>query len=292
MFNSSPSWIASAALYLNIIILTTIISSCYNELNTEPITDLNGYELVWSDEFDSDGAPSPKNWRYEYGFIRNQELQYYKSTNAICDSGFLIIEAKRDSIPNPIYEPGSQKWKEQREYAQYSSASLYTLGRHSWMFGRFEMRAKIDIGKGLWPAFWTQGVKGGWPYNGEVDIMEYYKGNILANIAWGSSQNGKAIWNSFRKPVSDLGGEEWAKEFHVWRMEWDSLQIQLYLDDMLLNSVDLSETCNQDAEGKNPFLQPLYIIINLAVGGVSGDPSSTTFPAYYLIDYIRVYQKL
>jgi beta-glucanase (GH16 family) len=204
----------------------------------------------------------------------------------------LIIEGKRDSILNPDYKPGSQKWQRQRKYAEYTSASLYTEGLHSWKFGRFEMRAKIDISPGLWPAFWTEGVSGGWPYSGEIDIMEYYQGNVLANIAWGAAQQGKAIWDSFRKPVSELGGEEWAKEFHVWRMDWDSLKIVLYLDDTLMNTADLSDTYNQNAEGMNPFLQPQYIKINLAIGGgAGGDPSSTAFPVYYKIDYIRVYQK-
>ena len=144
----------------------------------------------------------------------------------------------------------------------------------------------------MWPAFWTEGIYGGWPYSGEVDIMEYYQGNVLANIAWGSAQ-GKAIWDSYRKPVSELGGEEWAKEFHVWRLEWDSLKINLYLDDVFMNSVNLSETYNQDKEGKNPFLQPHFIKVNLAIGGsAGGDPSSTVFPVYYKIDYIRVYQKI
>jgi len=75
-------------------------------------------------------------------------------------------------------------------------------------------------------------------------------------------------------------------------MDWDHNSIRLYLDDVLLNTADLSATFNRDKEGKNPFLQPHYITVNLAVGGTAGgDPTHTKFPAYYEIDYIRVYQK-
>ncbi|MBU2493127.1 MAG: glycoside hydrolase family 16 protein [Bacteroidetes bacterium] len=275
------------------IIFITSFFSCTKENVIETEDNSNDYTLVWSDEFEIDGQPNPRNWGYEYGFKRNQELQYYRSTNSWCVNGLLVIEAKRDSFPNPIYKPGSSKWQEQRKFAEYTSASLHTQNRHSWMFGRIEMRAKIDIGAGLWPAFWSQGISGGWPYNGEIDIMEYYQEKILANFAWGATQQGKAIWDSYRKPVSELGGADWAAEFHVWRMEWDSLQISIYLDDVLLNNVNLSETFNKDAEGKNPFLQKHYIIINLAIGGnAGGDPTPTVFPVKYQIDYVRVYQKL
>ncbi|MCX6170215.1 MAG: glycoside hydrolase family 16 protein [Ignavibacteriales bacterium] len=273
--------------------LVLLLISCKKDTIVQTEYNSDGYNLVWSDEFDEDGQPDPKNWGYEIGFIRNQELQYYKPSNASCENGFLIIEAKRDSIINPKYKPGSSKWQEQRKYSEYTSASLHTQNRKSFKFGRIEIRAKIDIGAGLWPAFWTQGVSGGWPYNGEVDVMEYYQEKILANFAWGAAQSGKAIWDSYRKPVSELGGEEWAKNFHIWRMDWDSTQIRISLDDLLLNSVDLSETINKDAAGKNPFLQPHYLIINLAIGGTAGgDPKPTPFPVFYVIDYVRVYQKL
>ena len=123
--------------------------------------------------------------------------------------------------------------------------------------------------------------------------MEYYDNKILANIAWGGEKKWQPVWNTFKLPLDSLRmkDSDWSDRFHVWRMDWDKDSIKLYLDDRLMNAVGLDETFNRDKEGRNPFMQPHYIIINLAVGGTAGgDPSETKFPAFYEIDYIRVYQ--
>jgi len=77
-------------------------------------------------------------------------------------------------------------------------------------------------------------------------------------------------------------------------MDWDSQSIKLYVDGILLNTVDLSKTTNPTDRGpKNPFRQPHYLLLNLASGGnAGGDPSQTTFPMRYEIEYVRVFQKL
>ena len=142
-----------------------------------------GYKLVWSDEFNKHGRPDPNKWTYERGFVRNRELQWYQPENARCENGLLIIEGRRERKVNPRYRPDSRNQMERREYAEYTSASLTTRGLHSWQYGRFEMRGRIDTRDGLWPAFWTLGVEGPWPGCGEIDIMEYYRGMLLANAA-------------------------------------------------------------------------------------------------------------
>lgn len=249
------------------------------------------YELVWSDEFDQDGRPDPANWTYERGFVRNAELQWYQPENAWCENGLLIIEARRERVPNPRHDPERRDWRSEREYAEYTSASVTTRGLHSWQYGRFEMRARIDPRDGLWPAFWTLGVEGRWPATGEVDIMEYYRGMLLANVAWASAEPGRARWADTRHPIAELGGSDWADEFHVWRMDWNEDEIRLYVDDSLLNTVDLDETFNKDGTETNPLRHPHYLILNLAVGGTNGgDPGATDFPARYEIDYVRVYR--
>ena len=98
------------------------------------------YKLVWADEFDKDGPPDPCNWTYERGFVRNQELQWYQPDNARCENGLLIIEGRRERKPNPRYNPESNDWKVNREFAEYTSACVTTRRLHSWMYGRFEMR--------------------------------------------------------------------------------------------------------------------------------------------------------
>jgi len=112
-----------------------------------------GYELVWADEFDKTGRPDPNNWTYEQGFVRNRELQWYQPENARCKDGLLIIEARRERKPNPHYDPAADSWRRSRRHAEYTSACLITRGLHSWTYGRFEMRARIDTRAGMWPAF-------------------------------------------------------------------------------------------------------------------------------------------
>ena len=249
-----------------------------------------GYELAWSDEFDRDGAPDPANWRFERGFTRNEEAQWYQPENARVEGGMLIIEGRREQVANPNYDSTATDWRRSRKFAEYTSASLNTRGLHSWQYGRFEMRGKIDTRSGIWPAFWTLGTAGGWPAGGEIDIMEYYRGMLLANAAWSDAQR-KAVWDDSRLPITQLG-PGWSDSFHVWRMDWDENEIRLYVDDRLLNTIDLRTTFNGDAARKNPLRAPHYILLNLAIGGMNGgDPSVTEFPSRFEVDWVRVYRK-
>ena len=244
-------------------------------------TGTSEWRLVWADEFNTDGAPDPKNWRFEQGFVRNNELQWYQPDNARCQNGMLVIEARRDGRPNPNYKAGSTNWKTSRPTIDYTAASLNTNGLQKWQYGRFEMRGRIDTRAGLWPAFWTLGTSGEWPSNGEIDIMEYYRGMLLA-----------AKWSSTKKALTTCNDSNWAQQFHVWRMDCDESAIKLYVDDQLLNEVKLTDTINGDGSGKNPFKQPHYVLLNLALGGDNGgDPAPTQFPAKFEVDYVRVYQK-
>ncbi len=271
------------------------LGSIANERTTEPDRSADAYQLVWAEEFDSPGRPSDDNWSYENGFTRNREAQWYQPDNAFVQDGVLVIEARRERRRNPDFDASSSDWRASREFADYTSASLTTKGKHEWTFGRFEMRGRIDIRQGLWPAWWTVGYARPWPGGGEIDMMEYYAGDILANACW-KAEGGRweQHWDTSKTPVAELAGdstpEQWASEFHVWRMDWTENRIDLYIDDRLLNSIDLSETFNPD--GSNPFHEPHYMIVNLALGGTNGgDPSMTEFPARFEVDYIRTYQK-
>jgi len=257
-----------------LIFLSAVCSFFITPADAQP--SYENYKLVWSDEFEGSGLPDPNNWGYEKGYVRNNELQYYtekRLENARMENGNLIIEARRDN------------WNGN----EYTSASLYTRGKREFQYGIFEIRAKIDIRKGSWPAFWTLGVSEEWPSNGEVDIMEYYNGKLHANVAWGTNTRWEAKWDSQTKAVDD----EFAKDFHIWRMHWTEEKIDLYVDDFLQNTTDLSTTINGNlAKLRNPFHQKAYIMINQAIGSNGGDPSGTTFPIQYIIDYVRVYQEV
>ncbi|GAB3731748.1 hypothetical protein GCM10028816_29270 [Spirosoma lituiforme] len=253
---------------------------------------LPGWRLAWADEFTIDGAPDPKNWAFEQGFVRNNERQWYQPDNARCQNGMLVIEARREQRPNPNYKAGSRDWKMKRSTIDYTSASLTTNGLRQWQYGRFEMRARIDTRAGMWPAFWTLGTAGEWPSNGEIDIMEYYRGMLLANVAWGTNKRWTANWRSTKKLLTTFNDPDWSNQFHVWRMDWDETAIKLFVDDLLLNEVKLADTINGDGSGKNPFRQPHYVLVNLALGGDNGgDPEPTKFPARFEVDYVRIYQK-
>jgi beta-glucanase (GH16 family) len=254
----------------------------------EAITTPAGYKLVWHDEFDTDGPPNPANWKFEKGFVRNEELQWYQTANASVQSGILVIEARKETVQNTNYT-GTGDWKTTRKTADYTSSSINTSGLQSFQYGHFEMRARIPTDAGMWPAWWALGVSGEWPSNGEIDIMEFYQGKVLANVACGTSTRYVAKWDSASKLISGLGAN-WSTNFHIWTMDWDDQNIALSLDGAQMNSTALSAALN--ADGTSPFKQKAYILLNLAIGGQNGgDPSQTTFPKRYEIDYVRVFQK-
>lgn len=248
------------------------------------------WKLVWSDEFNTNGLPDPANWNYERGFVRNKEQQWYQPENAFCTNGLLVIEARREHKPNPNYSTNGSDWRTRREWIDYTSASITSRRLREFKYGKFEMRARIDTRPGSWPAFWTLGATPGigWPACGEIDIMEFYTGTVLANF--GYSLNRKTKWLAVKKPVADLGGERWTRNFHVWTMEWDEKRIDLRLDGELMNRLDLASADNADRG--NPFYRPVYFILNQAIGGDSGgDPARTEFPVRYEVDWVRVYQR-
>lgn len=174
--------------------------------------DYSDYELVWHDEFDKDGRPDPAKWNYEHGFVRNKEAQWYQPENAYCKDGMLIIEGRKEKHANPHYDPEGKNWQTTRKEAEYTSASLTTRGKFSWLYGRFEIRARFSPREGMWPAFWTLGVKEKWPMCGEIDIMEYYQSTYLANLCWGSPKKDVAKWSTTYTPL------KWLQEKHAdWR---------------------------------------------------------------------------
>ncbi len=248
--------------------------------------------LVWSDEFDGEGALDDSKWTFENGFVRNEEVQWYQSENAFQEDGFLVIEGRAETRPNPGYVPGSTDWRTSRETITHTSASVTTRDRYSWQYGHLVVRAKVTNFTGTWPAIWTLGIECEWPSNGEVDVMENYGGDILANFAWGTNRRWRPEWDSSHWPVADLGAG-WTDAFHIWELEWTEDRMVIRLDGVVLNDVPLSSTINGSAAcpGENPFQQPHYLLLNLALGGSAGGSiADLVFPTRYLVDYVRVYQ--
>ena len=299
------------------LLLLTLLPAKLMAQGESAISTPPGMQLVWHDEFDQPGRPDSTKWDFEHGFVRNQELQWYQPQNATVVNGVLRITARCEDVPNPSYQPGSNNWKRNREKARYTSACLRTMRSFSYRYGRLEVRARIPVAPGSWPAIWTLGNRGGWPAGGEVDVMEYYRvppesmgihhttgehGRtypiILANACW-QGANGRDAWNTKRVPFTHFTDKDpqWADKFHVWRMDWDEQAIRLYLDDELLNDIPTAQAAPVRPGNFNPFANNLpgfghYILLNLAIGSSGGTPDDTAFPMVYDIDYVRVFQPI
>lgn len=257
------------------------------------------WQMVWHDEFDIDGKPNDRIWSFEHGFVRNNEAQWYQDDNAWCERGLLVIEGRRENRLNPHWQADSDDWRHSRDSICYTSSSLTTRHSFSFLYGRLEVRARIPVTDGAWPAIWTLGKTMEWPSCGEIDIMEYYRvdgvPHILANVAWGDDRRFHAIWDTVRTPFSHFLEKDplWASKFHVWRMDWDEEAIRLYLDDELLNETLMSDVRNGSiGNHENPFTKPQYILLNLAMGGDNGGViDDAQLPMRYEIDYVRCFRK-
>lgn len=249
------------------------------------------WKLVWADEFNYKGLPDPTKWGYEEGFVRNKERQFYtraRKENARVENGTLVIEARREHWPNPAYKPGATDWKRSQEAADYTAASIITRNKASFKYGRIEVRAKVPGGKGVWPAIWTLGTTNtavGWPRCGEIDIMEFV-GNDPDRI------HGTVHFSRDGKHASSGGKivtQAPFNDFHVYAVEWSPEKIVFMFDGKPYHSF------NVDDAGKgsdNPFRNPHYLLLNLAMGGGwGGSIDESSLPQKYLIDYVRVYEK-
>lgn len=257
-----------------------------------------GMKLVWSDEFNADGRPDPANWTYETGYVRNHEAQWYRPESAEVRDGCLVITAEHHAqpLPNPRRNGGWFGFGGDNRPIEYTSACLITKGLHSFRYGRIEARIKAPLMEGSWPAFWTLGVSENWPSCGEIDIFEYYKETVLANFCWAApGGTWTPEWNTVRTPIKEYRKDDpdWAEKFHVYAMDWNENRIVLSVDGRAVNDSSIAEVRNARFRSvENPFHQPHYLLVNLALGGDNGgDVTKVPFPVYMYVDYVRVYQK-
>ncbi len=232
---------------------------------------------VWADEFNTAGKPDAAKWGYDVGGSGwgNNELQYYtEGENADIANGILTITAKR--------EPKVNK--------SYSSVRMVTKGKGDFLYGRFEIRAKLPSGRGTWPAIWmlpTDFAYGGWPKSGEIDIMEhvgYDPKRVHITVHTEAFNHTKNTQVGQSKII-----ETAMTDFHKYRVDWTPDYIKGYIDDEQV----FEFLKRSDDATLWPFNKRFHLLLNIAIGGNWGGAQGVDdgiFPAKMDVDYVRVYK--
>lgn len=264
---------------LSIVLLSTFGSA-------QPAPTASPWHLVWSDEFNAPAgnSPDPAKWAFDLGGngYGNHELETYTSraANAQQTEGNLVITAIKEDATGPDGIP-----------RHYTSARIRTQGHFAQVYGRFEARLQLPVGKGIWPAFWLLGSDAGadgWPACGEIDIMEEIgdPSTVYSTLHGPGYSGGHALSTKFPLP----SGQSADTAFHLYAVEWAPDDIKFFFDDHL---VAHRTPADLPAGAHWVYDHPFFIILNLAVGGDwPGNPdATTTFPQHMLVDYVRVYTR-
>ena len=238
------------------------------------LSSSNAQKLIFDEQFSGD-VLNESNWNYELGDgcpnlcgWGNNERQFYSKENVAVKNGHLIITATKDGDV-------------------YKSGRITTSKKVEFQYGTIEVRAKLAVGQGIWPAIWMLGSnisEVGWPKSGEIDIMEYVGKNpheihttLHTQDSHGQSKNTKIITNNSIE-----------KGFHVYKCNWTKESLAFYIDDELVYTF-APEDKNENTW---PFDQPFYIILNMAIGGNFGGPEvdDAIFPQEFIVDYVKVYE--
>jgi beta-glucanase (GH16 family) len=234
---------------------------------------------IWQDDFNTGAAPDATKWTFETGGSGwgNNELQYYTSgVNSTVSGGNLIIAAKKESLLG----------------RDYTSSRMITKGKGDWLYGRFEVKAKIPKGRGTWPAIWmlsSDNSYGNWPSSGEIDIMEHvgYDANkIHCSVHTSAYNHTRGTQKTTNKIIPDA-----TDAFHIYRIDWTPYAVRGYID-----GVSYFEFLNNNTGFTAwPFNKPFHLLLNVAVGGDWGGVQgvdNTIFPATMEVDYVKVYKMI
>jgi len=243
-----------------------------------------GWEPVWGDEFAGPRLDYSK-WEIEVNAFGggNQERQIYTDAakNVRVEGGMLVLQALRERTGIA----GTER--------DYSSGRIRSKRRGDWTHGRFEARAKLPRGRGLWPAIWmlpSDETYGGWAASGEIDILEF-KGQEVDTL-WGTLHFGGA-WprNTSQGESKKFAGVDFTADFHDFAVEWEEREIRWLLDGEVWHVQ--KDWRSEGGAFPAPFDQPFHLVLNLAVGGgFVGDVAvDTPFPATFLVDWVRVYRR-
>ena len=252
---------------------------------------VDGWYVEWSDEF-NDEFLSDTNWEYQlgdgsqYGIFGwgNNEQQYYTDS----ESNIGLTNCDND-LQNCLYITA---FKQDYENMQYTSARIKS--KHFQTYGKIEIRAKLPVENGTWPAIWMlpENPITGWPTSGEIDIMEHVGcdlGSIYGSIHcndYNHNDGTEQTGGSYNVNVED---------FHVYAIEWDENYIKWFIDG---NEYFAYERPSESNQNNWPFNDDFHLILNIAVGGDWGTLGGTcpinynAFPQSMLIDYVRFFKKI
>ncbi len=270
-------------LFIVYIAFAVISINCNAQQLFPKVTTPSKYEFskipIWHDEFDYTGKPDSTKWSYDLGDHGwgNHELQNYTdlTKNARVENGKLIIEAIKE-------KSGTQA---------YSSARLITKGKGDFLYGKFEIKAKLPAGRGTWPAIWMLGSTDsygnkGWPDNGEIDIMEHvgFDPNRIHGNVHTKAFNHTLKTNKGNKIMTVNA----SSEFHVYGCQWTPEGISMTID-----GVQFFKFKHESFYGWEewPFDKPFHLLLNIAIGGDWGGQKGvddSVFPQKMEVDYVRV----
>ncbi len=261
---------------------------------TSPI-DVTYSDLVWSDEFNTTGTNNPvdnANWFHQTqlpmasGWF-NGEVQHYtdRLDNSFVENGFLHVNAKRET------------YTDQGLTTQFTSARLNS--KFAFTYGRVDVRARLPLGEGTWPAIWTLGVDinepgnywlpfqnnpVNWPACGEIDIMEHGLGTTNHVSAALHTPCAGCFGNTMNFRSRTL--QDVANTFHVYSMNWSPDRIVFLVDGIPFY------TYRPDPKNPSnwPFDSDQYLLLNVALGGFAGNVEPGFQESAMVIDYVRVYQ--
>ena len=240
------------------------------------------WQLAHEDDFSRAQALDASFWRFETGFVRNGEDQYYSDRNAALEAGVLRLQARREAVPNAQWRAGSRDWRLRQKQSTYSSASL--LARDAIHYGRVEVVARTPSGAGVWPAIWL--VHEGEGLYGEIDLFEAvgkHPDTVFAGVHYGRTPRTRHHRNDSRVVPGFEGG------WHTHTLEWTPQVIVVSLDGQPWFRFDPDEA--KLPSGGDPLRQPMRLRINLALGGNWGGPiDDSRLPAQFDIASVRVWR--
>jgi beta-glucanase (GH16 family) len=280
----------------------------------------DGWKLVFSEEFDGQQLDKSKWTVYRDCWGGgNQERQCYtgRPENISVHDGVLELNARLETATGPslsaeLRQPGVEPPPVTKPF---TSGKISTKGKFSFTYGRVEVRAKLPVGQGVWPAIWLlpdQFVYGEWPGSGEIDVMEAVNIGIhcadcpggIQNNVYGTIHYGSVLHHQWQQKAAQLPkGTE--ADWHTYTIDWAPERIKWYLDGREYNEIKLSNW--RDKLQKNasqiapsvlnaPFDRPFYLLLNFAVGGQwpeghdLGGVVLTNFPKTFAVDWVHIYR--